>query len=134
MNHCKVVGFDLAKNSFALHGAEADGTVVFTKTLKRDKVLPFLKSQASCLVAMECCAGTHYWARAIQAMGHEVKLIPAKYVKPYVQRQKNDANDAAGIAEAGSRASIRSVAVKSRETQGFASFLRASSNFVDQRT
>ena len=98
MNHCKAVGIDLAKKSFVLHSTGANGTLVFTKTLKRDMVLLFLKSYASCLIAMECCECTHYWVRAIRAMGHEVKLILARYHEPDVQRQKNDANNEKAIA------------------------------------
>ena len=82
MNHCKVIGIDTVKHSFALHGADAAGDAVFSKTLSRSKVLLFLSSQALCTVALECCGGSHCWARAIGALGHDVKLIPANYVKP----------------------------------------------------
>ena len=134
MNHCTVIGIDTAKHSFALHGADSNGGTVFRKTLKRAKVLPFLRAQAPCTVALECSGGSHYWGRAIRALGHEVKLIPANYVKPYVKRQKNDANDAAAIVEAASRDSMRFVAVKTRETQALATLYRTRALFVQQRT
>ncbi|MCY4128227.1 MAG: IS110 family transposase [Gammaproteobacteria bacterium] len=134
MNHCKVIGIDTAKHSFALHGADASGGTVFNKTLTRAKVLPFLSTQAPCTVALECCGGSHYWGHAIRALGHDVKLIPANYVKPFVKRQKNDANDAVAVAEAASRASMRFVAVKTRETQARAALYRTRALFVQQRT
>lgn len=134
MNHCTLIGIDTAKHSFALHGADADGATCFRKTLRRNRVLAFLKQQPPCLVALECCGGSHYWARAIQQLGHEVKLLPAAYVKPYVKRQKNDANDAAAIVEAACRASMRGVAVKSREAQAHASLYRTRALYVRQRT
>ena len=134
MNHSKVIGIDTAKHSFALHGADANGDAVYRKTLKRAKLLPFLSTQAPCTVALECSGGSHYWGRAIRALGHDVKLIPANYVKPFVKRQKNDANDAAAIVEAASRASMRFVGVKSQETQARATLYRTRALFVQQRT
>ena len=116
MNHCTLIGIDTEKHSFALHGADANGAVCFSKTLGRNKVLAFLQQQPPCMVALECCGGSHYWARAIQQLGHKVKLLPAAYVKPYVKRQKNDVNDAMAIAEAASRASIRGVNTESSVT------------------
>ena len=134
MNHCKVIGIDTAKHSFALHGADADGGTVFSKTLSRAKVLPFLSTQVPCTVALECCAGSHYWVRSIGALGHDVKLIPANYVKPFVKRQKNDANDAAAVVEAASRTSMRYVAVKSRDMQARTTLYRTRALFVQQCT
>ncbi len=134
MNHCTLIGIDTAKHSFALHGADASGATCFSKTLRRNKVLAFLKQHPRCTVALECCGGSHYWARAIQQLGHDVKLLPAAYVKPYVKRQKNDANDAVAIAEAASRASNRGVVVKTRETQAHASLYRTRALYVRQRT
>ena len=97
-------------------------------------MLPFLGKQPRCTVALESCAGAHNWRREIQALGHEVKLIPPIYVKPFVKRQKNDANDAAAIVEAASRASMRTVAVKSREMQAKATLFRCRALLIRQRT
>ena len=134
MNHCKVIGIDTAKHVFALHGADANGDMVFKKTLTRAELLRFLSIREPCTVALECCGGSHYWGRAIRALGHDVKLIPANYVKPFVRRQKNDANDAAAVAEAASRASMRYVSVKTRDTQARATLYRTRALFVQQRT
>ena len=134
MNHCKVIGIDRAKHSFALHGADAAGGTVFSKTLPRGKLLPFLNTQAPCTVALECCSGSHDWGRAIGAFGHDVKLIPANCVKPFVKRQNNDANDAAAVVEAASRASMRYVAVKTRAMQARAAVYRTRALFVQQHT
>ena len=82
------IGLDLAKNIFQLHGIDAAGNVLFQKKLRRYRVLEFLKRQPPCLIGIEACATSHYWARQISALGHEVKLIPPSYVKPYVRRQK----------------------------------------------
>ena len=88
MEEVSVIGIDLAKRSFQVHGAKADGSVVFRRKLSRGKVLSFLASQPPCTVAMEACAGAHYWGREIAALGHEVRLVPPIYVKPFVKRQK----------------------------------------------
>ena len=112
MNEVSIIGLDLAKNVFQAHGAAADGTVVFRRKLGRAQVLRFFAGQPRCLVAMEACASAHHWARAIEAVGHEVRLIAPGYVKPFVKRQKNDAADAEAIAEAASRPTMRFVAVK----------------------
>ena len=90
----------------ALHGADASGATRFSKTLRRNKVLAFLKEQPTCTVAMEYCGGSHYWARAIQQLGHDVKLLPAAYVKPHVKRRKNDANDASSASKVATMAEI----------------------------
>lgn len=82
------IGLDLAKNVFQAHGASTTGAVVFRKKLRRDKVLAFLATQPSCLVAMEACASAHYWARQIRDLGHEVRLIAPAYVKPFIKRNK----------------------------------------------
>jgi transposase len=112
-----IIGIDLAKRTFQVHGAAADGSVVFRKKLSRERLLPFLAPQPSAIVAMEACASAHHWGREIMSFGHEVRLIPPIYVKPFVKRQKNDAADAEAITEAASRPTMRFVAVKSAEQQ-----------------
>ena len=117
MEHATIIGIDLAKRSFQVHGARADGSVAFRKKLSRNKVLSFMASQPRCVVAMEACASSHHWGREIGNLGHAVKLVPPVYVQPFVKRQKNDAADAAAICEAASRPTMRFVAVKSRDQQ-----------------
>ena len=134
MDEVSIIGIDLAKRSFQLHGARADGSVVFRKTLRRGKVLAFLASQPRCVVAMEACASAHYWGREIMRLGHEVRLIPPIYVKPFVKRQKNDTKDAEAICEAGLRPTMHFVAVKGEEQQARAMLFRTRDLLVRQRT
>lgn len=134
MNNVTIIGIDLAKRVFHAHGAYIDGSVAFRKRLSRAQVLPFLATQASCVVAMEACASAHEWGRAIQQLGHDVRLIPPSYVKPYVKRQKNDTADAEAIAEAGSRPTMRFVAVKTEEQQARSMVFRTRDLLVRQRT
>ena len=134
MEKVSIVGMDLAKNVFHVHGARSDGSVGFRKKLSRNKVLLFFAAQPRCVVAMEACASAHYWAREIGDLGHAVKLIPPIYVKPFVKRQKNDAADAEAIAEAASRPTMRFVAVKSEEKQALGMAFRTRDLFVWQRT
>ncbi len=134
MGDVSIIGIDLAKNSFQLHGAAADGSVVFRKKLTRIKVLGLLASQPRCVVAMEACASSHYWARETEKLGHEVKLIPPVYVKPFVKRHKNDAADAEAICEAASRPTMRFVAVKREEQQTQGMLFRTRDLLVRQRT
>jgi transposase len=108
-----IIGLDLAKMVFQAHGATASGAVVFRRRLRRDGVLAFFAAQPRCVVAMEACAGAHHWGRAIGERGHEVRLIPPAYVKPFVKRQKNDMADAEAICEAAGRPTMRFVPVKS---------------------
>jgi len=129
-----MVGLDLAKNVFQAHGADASGGVAFRKRMRRDGVLAFFARQPQCQVAMEACAGAHYWAREIAKLGHTVCLIPPAYVKPFVKRQKNDAADAEAICEAAQRPTMRFVAVKSEEQQASAVVFRARDLLVRQRT
>ena len=103
LEHATIVGIDLAKRSFQVHGARADGSVAFRRKLSRDRLLEFVASHPRCIVAMEACASSHHWGREIGKLGHEVKLVPPIYVKPFVKRQKNDATDAEAICEAASR-------------------------------
>ena len=129
-----IIGIDLAKNSFQLHGARVDGSVAYRRKLTRAKVLGFLASQPRCVVAMEACAGAHHWGRALGRLGHEVKLLPPAYVKPYVKRHKNDAADAEAISEAATRPTIRPVAVKSEEQQTHGMLYRTRALLVGHRT
>ena len=134
MEKVSIIGLDLAKRSFQGHGALADGGVAFRKKLSREKVLAFLAEQSRCVVAMEACGGAHHWGRAIRDLGHEVRLIPPAYVKPFVKRQKNDAADAEAICEAASRPTMRFVAVKTEEQQARAMLFRTRDLLVRQRT
>lgn len=134
MVEVSVIGVDLAKNVFQVHGAAADGSVVFRRKLRRGQVLSFFAEQPVCTVAMEACASAHYWARAIGEFGHTVKLIPPAYVKPFVKRQKSDATDAEAIAEAAARATMRFVAVRTEAQQASAMVYRTRDLFVRQRT
>lgn len=134
MPQVAIIGVDLAKRVFQLHGAAADGSVVFRKKLTRERFLPFLASQPPCVVAMEACATAHGWGREIERVGHMVRLIPPIYVKPFVKRQKNDTADAEAIVEAASRPTMRFVAVKSEAQQARAMLFRTRDLFVRQRT
>ena len=94
MDKVSIIGIDIAKNVFHLHGATNDGRVVFRKSLPRSRVLEYVARHDHCLVALEACASAHYWGREISTLGHKDRLIPPQYVKPFVKRQKNDAADA----------------------------------------
>src|SRR3984957_255078 len=128
------IGVDLAKSVFQLHGADERGAVALRKKLRRAQVVSFFSGLAPCVVAMEACASAHYWAREIAAVGHEVRLIPPAYVKPFVKRQKNDAADAEAICEAAQRPSMRFVAVKDEAQQASGVVFRARDVLVRQRT
>jgi transposase len=134
MENATIIGIDLAKRAFQLHGASADGSAAFRRKLTREKVLAFLAGVPKCLVAMEACATSHFWGREIAKLGHEVKLVPPIYVKPYVKRQKNDAADAEAIAEAASRPTMRFVGVKTEQQQAQGMSYRVRELFVRQRT
>ena len=112
------IGLDIAKNVFQVHGIDEAEKVVVRKQLRRGQVLKFFASLPPCLVGMEACATAHYWARELTKLGHEVRLMPAKDVKAYVKRNKNDAVDAEASCEAVRRPTMRFVAVKSAEQQG----------------
>jgi transposase len=107
MGEVTTIGLDLAKHVFQVHGVDAEGATVLRKQLRRAQVLTFFSRQPRCLVGLEACATAHYWARELRALGHEVRLMPAQYVKAYVKRNKNDAADAAAICEAVMRPTMR---------------------------
>ena len=128
------VGLDLAKRVFQVHGVDATGGVVVRKALRRAQVLPFFAKLPPCLVGIEACGTSHHWARELIGLGHEVRLMPPAYVKPYVKRGKTDAADAEAICEAVTRPTMRFVAVKSRQQQAALSMHRARNLLVKQRT
>ena len=128
------IGIDLAKNFFQVHAIEREGEPAVTRKLSRGKVLAFFAQAAPCRVGMEACGSSHYWAREIQALGHEVVLIPPAYTKPYVKRGKNDANDAAAICEAMSRPDMRFVPIKSADQQAVLMLHKTRELLVKQRT
>lgn len=128
------IGLDLAKNVFQVHGVDDLGEVAFNRALRRSQVLVFFENLEPCLVGMEACATGHYWARELTKLGHDVKLIPPAYVKPYVKRGKSDAVDAAAICEAVTRPTMRFVEVKTPEQQAILAVHRARDLIVRQRT
>ncbi len=134
MNQVTTIGIDLAKSVFQIHGVDGSDETVVRRQLKRRQVLPFFRKLPPCLVGMEACASAHHWAREITALGHEVKLMPPRYVKPYVKRNKNDAADAEGICEAVTRPTMRFVALKSTEQQSVLMLHRTRELMVRQRT
>ena len=134
MLQVSTIGLDIAKHVFHVHGADGKGRAVFSKRISRGKLLDFFAAQPSCTVALEACGGAHHWARQLTQLGHEVRLIPPAYVKPFVKRQKNDAIDAEAICEAAQRPSMRFVAVKSEEQQAAGLVFRTRDLMVRQRT
>ena len=134
MNKIMTIGLDLAKNLFHLVCCDEHGKVVRKKMLRRSQVLQYFANLAPCLVGMEACASAHHWARSLGALGHEVKLMPPQYVKPYVRGNKNDYNDALAIAEAVTRPEMRFVAVKSTEQQDIQALHRLREKCGQDRT
>ena len=128
------VGLDLAKRIFQVHGVDAASGVVVRKALRRAQVVPFFAKLPRCLVGIEACGTSHHWARELIRLGHDVRLMPPAYVKPYVKRGKTDAADAEAICEAVTRPTMRFVAVKSREQQALLSMHRTRNLLVKQRT
>lgn len=129
-----MLAIDLAKGSFQVCAVTADGAVLYNRVMSRTRLAALLGAQPACVVAMEACATSHHWGRMAQSHGHEVRLVPAAYVKPFVKRQKNDRADAEAIAEAAMHPTMRFVAVKSAETQGRAVAFRTHQCLVWQRT
>ncbi|MHC1711720.1 MAG: IS110 family transposase [Solidesulfovibrio sp.] len=134
MKRITTIGIDLAKNSFQLHGVDANGKAVLRKTLRRDHVIPFFANLPECLVGMEACATSAYWARVIESCGHTVHRIHPRFIKPYLMADKNDANDAAAICEAVSRPRMRFVPHKSQEQADLQAVHRVRSGFVQAKT
>src|SRR4051812_38798470 len=134
MGQVGTIGLDIAKHVFQAHGADGSGAVLFRKKLRRAQVLAFFAAQPPCVVAMEACGGAHHWGREISRLGHTVQLIPPRYVKPFVKRQKNDAADAEAICEAAQRPTMRFVTVKSEDEQAEALVFRTRDLLVHQRT
>ena len=128
------IGLDIAKNVFQVHGINASEKVVVRKQVRRSQVLEFFKALPPCLVGMEACATAHYWARELTKLGHQVRLMPAKDVRSYVKRNKNDAADAEAICEAVRRPTMRFVPVKSVEQQSRLMLHRARDLLMRQRT
>src|SRR5260370_28177897 len=109
MGEVRTIGRDIAKSVFQIDGVDAGGAVVIRKRITRAKLLEFFAALPSCLVGVEACPTAHYWSRRLGALGHTVRLLPPSYVKAYLKRSKNDANDAAAICEAVTRPSMRFV-------------------------
>jgi len=130
----KVVGIDLAKNTFHLHGVDAHGNIVMRKKLSRSKLSAFMANLPPCLVGMEACGGSHDWARKFKAMGHNARLMSPQFVKPYVKSNKNDMVDAEAICEAVQRPNMRFVPIKGIEQQDIQSLHRAREQALKNRT
>jgi transposase len=128
------IGLDIAKNVFQVHGVDAHETVVIRKALRRNQMIAFFGALPSCLIGMEACATAHYWARELTKLGHEVRLMPAKDVKAYLKRNKNDAADATAICEAVRRPTMRFVPIKTAEQQGRLMQHRTRDLLMRQRT
>lgn len=134
MSQLTTIGLDIAKHVFHAHGADERGHALFSKKIRRTKLLDFFAEQPRCVVALEACGGAHHWSRQLAQIGHEVRLVPPAYVKPFVKRHKNDALDAEAICEAAQRPSMRFVAVKSEQQQAAAMVFRTRDLVVRQRT
>lgn len=134
MGQVVTIGLDIAKSVFQVHGIDAEGGVVIRQKLTRARLLKFFGKLAPCLVGIEACGTSHHWARELIGLGHDVRLMPPSYVKPYVKRQKNDMADAEAICEAVSRPTMRFVPVKSPEQQSVMVLHRTRSIMIRQRT
>jgi transposase len=134
MGETTTIGLDVAKQIFQVHGVSADGKVTVKRQLRRSQMLGFFGKLTHCVVGLEACGGSHFWAREIRALGHDVRLIPPAYVKPYVKRGKTDAVDAEAICEAVSRPTMRFVPIKTAECQAALMVLKTRDLLVRQRT
>ena len=134
MGEVITIGLDIAKSVFQIHGVAADGAVVIRKRVSRAKLLEFFAALPPCLIGIEACPTAHHWSRQLSALGHTVRLMPPSYVKAYLKRSKNDANDAAAICEAVTRPSMRFVPTKSEQQQSALMLHRSRELLVRQRT
>ena len=139
MDTVTTIGVDIAKSVFQVHGVDARGEVLIRRKLRRRSVLPFFRKLSPCLIGIKACATAHHWSRELSALGHEVKLMPPAYVKPYVvkpyvKRHKNDAADAEAICEAVTRKNMRFVPTKTREQQSCLMLHRTRHLFIRQQT
>lgn len=134
MEQVTTVGIDLAKKVFALHGVDGAGRVVLRRTVKREELVELVAGLSPCLIGMEAGSGAHDWARRFQLLGHEVRLMAAKFVAPYRRNGKNDGNDAEAICEAVTRPGMRFVPIKSAEQQAILTVHRVRQGFVEERT
>ena len=134
MGEVSTIGLDIAKSVFQVHGVDGAGVVIIRKRISRAKVVEFFASLPACLIGIEACPSAHHWSRALQALGHTVRLMPPSYVKAYLKRSKNDANDAAAICEAVTRPSMRFVPTKSAQQQAGLMLHRSRQLLVRQRT
>ena len=134
MEQIATIGLDIAKSVFQVHGIGKNGSIVVQRRLRRSQVSGFFSKLLPCVVGIEACASSHFWAREIGALGHDVRLMPAAYVKPYVKRQKNDAADAEAICEAVTRPTMRFVPVKSPEQQSIMVLHKTRQMVMRQRT
>jgi len=134
MSNPAVIGLDIAKNFFQVHGADAEGRCVLRRRLRRAEVVIFFARLPKALVGIEACPGGHHWARELRSLGHDVRLIPPQYVRPFVKTNKNDAADAEGISEAVVRPNMRFVPIKSAEQQAAMMLHRTRALLLRQRT
>ncbi len=134
MDQPAIIGIDLAKSVFQAHGVRADGSVVLRRQLRRGQVLAFFARLDCCLIGIEACSGAHHWARELSALGHDVRLMPAAYVQPYVKRGKTDRADAEAICEAVTRPTMRFVPVKTADAQAALLDHKAGDFLIRQQT
>ena len=134
MGEVSTIGLDIAKSVFQIHGVDVDGAVVIRRRVSRAKVSEFFAALPPCLIGIEACPTAHHWSRKLQVLGHTVRLMPPNYVKAYLKRSKNDANDAAAICEAVTRPSMRFVPTKSEQQQSGLMLHRSRQLLVRQRT
>src|ERR1700704_1657518 len=134
MGEVSTIGVDIAKSVFQVHGVDADGTVVIRRRVGRAKILEFFSKLRPCLVGMEACATAHHWARELKKLGHDARLMPARYVRPYSKGQKNDFRDAEAIAEAVQRPTMKFVVTKTADQIDLQALHRVRERLVSQRT
>jgi transposase len=128
------VGLDIAKNTFQVHGIDRHGQPLLKRRLSRCRVLEFFATLPPCLIGLEACAGAHYWARELVKLGHEVRLMPPQYVRPYVKTNKHDAADAEACCEAVQRPGMRFVLVKHEQQQALLMLHRIRDRLIAERT